>query len=33
MPDPDFMPISTLSFFASEQDMFNAKVNDKHTTF
>jgi carbonic anhydrase len=32
MSDPDFKPISTLSFFASEQVMFNAEINDKHTT-
>jgi carbonic anhydrase len=33
MPDPDFRPINTLSFFASEQIMINAQIDDKKTTF
>lgn len=33
MPEPEFKPISTLSFFASEQVMVDAEISDKLFTF
>ena len=33
MPEPEFKPISTLSFFTSEQDMVDAEISDKLVTF